>query len=159
MDRRITGFHRDEASDWVADLDCGHARHVRHDPPWRERPWVASAEGRAARIGTRLDCARCDRLELPEGYAPYRRTATFDADRLPAGLRARHTAKRGVWGRLHVLEGRVAYRLHPPLERTLVIEAGGCAAIPPEVAHEVEPLGDARLYVEFHRRASTANSA
>jgi len=34
------GFHQDEDSDWVAALECGHSQHVRHDPPWMERPWV-----------------------------------------------------------------------------------------------------------------------
>lgn len=43
MQRRIIGFHQDEESHWVADLDCGHAQHLRHDPPWTLRPWVVTA--------------------------------------------------------------------------------------------------------------------
>jgi hypothetical protein len=31
--RRIVGFHTDVEGDWVADLECGHTQHVRHDPP------------------------------------------------------------------------------------------------------------------------------
>lgn len=31
--RRIVGFHQDQKGHWVADLECGHAQHVRHDPP------------------------------------------------------------------------------------------------------------------------------
>ncbi|HEX7918799.1 MAG TPA: DUF3565 domain-containing protein [Gemmatimonadales bacterium] len=58
-DRPITGFHQDEAGDWVAELTCGHARHVRHDPPWQVREWVTSAEGRRSRIGTTLSCRVC----------------------------------------------------------------------------------------------------
>ena len=38
--RRIRGFHKDEEGYWVAELDCGHTRHMRHDPPWQERTWV-----------------------------------------------------------------------------------------------------------------------
>jgi hypothetical protein len=57
--RRITGFHQDEHRDWVAELECGHAQHVRHDPPWQQRPWVTTAEGRAGRIGTVLSCIVC----------------------------------------------------------------------------------------------------
>ena len=57
--RRIIGFHQDEEAHWVADLDCGHGRHVRHDPPWQERPWVVTATGRARYIGTSLECQRC----------------------------------------------------------------------------------------------------
>jgi hypothetical protein len=54
------GFHQDEVCDWVADLECGHGQHVRHHPPWSQRPWVTSAAGREQRIGTTLDCRLCD---------------------------------------------------------------------------------------------------
>jgi hypothetical protein len=59
MKRRIVSFHKDERNDWVADLECGHAQHVRHRPPWINRPWVISAEGRRSRIGARLNCKQC----------------------------------------------------------------------------------------------------
>ena len=60
MQRQIVGFHQDEAQDWVADLACGHRQHVRHQPPWLNRPWVVSPEGRRSRIGYYLDCTCCD---------------------------------------------------------------------------------------------------
>jgi hypothetical protein len=60
MPQAITGFHRDEEQHWVADLACGHAQHVRHDPPWMLREWVTTTEGRASRIGTMLQCKQCD---------------------------------------------------------------------------------------------------
>ena len=58
--RTIVGFHQDEESHWVAELECGHSQHVRHDPPWQVRPWVISLEGRNERLGTALDCVKCD---------------------------------------------------------------------------------------------------
>jgi len=57
--RRIVGFHQDEEGHWVAELECGHGRHVRHSPPWQERPWVLTPEGRAGRIGESLRCVKC----------------------------------------------------------------------------------------------------
>lgn len=57
--RRITGFHQDDENHWVADLECGHSQHVRHDPPWQQRPWVITESGREARIGTTLSCVLC----------------------------------------------------------------------------------------------------
>ena len=60
MQRKIVGFHQDEAQDWVADLECGHRQHVRHQPPWLNRPWVVSPEGRRSHIGYYLDCKCCD---------------------------------------------------------------------------------------------------
>jgi tellurite methyltransferase len=55
----ITGFHRDDAGDWVAELGCGHSQHVRHRPPWQVRPWVMTDEGRGARVGTEIECPLC----------------------------------------------------------------------------------------------------
>ena len=61
--REIIGYHQDDEGDWVADLVCGHAQHVRHDPPWQVRPWVMTELGRASFLGTLLECVRCDRGE------------------------------------------------------------------------------------------------
>ena len=60
MKRQIVGYHIDVEGDWVAELRCGHRQHVRDDPPWRERPWVRTEEGRASRLGQELNCVRCD---------------------------------------------------------------------------------------------------
>jgi Protein of unknown function (DUF3565) len=60
MQRRIVGFHQDEEQHWVAELACGHNQHVRHDPPWVNRKWVTTPEGRQSRLGKRLDCKKCD---------------------------------------------------------------------------------------------------
>ena len=57
--RRITGFHLDDEGNWVAQLECGHNQHVRHDPPWINRPWVVTAAGRAKALGETLDCKKC----------------------------------------------------------------------------------------------------
>ncbi|HXT15684.1 MAG TPA: DUF3565 domain-containing protein [Gemmatimonadaceae bacterium] len=66
MSRRIVGFHTDDEQHWVADLECGHTQHVRHDPPWQQRPWVITPEGRASWIGRPLSCVKC----VDEGRAP-----------------------------------------------------------------------------------------
>ena len=60
VERLMVGFEQDEHGDWVALLDCGHRQHVRHQPPWQERAWVVSAEGRESRVGQPLECPLCD---------------------------------------------------------------------------------------------------
>lgn len=60
MQSSITGFHQDEEGHWVAELACGHNQHVRHDPPWTNRPWVTTAEGRQQKLGHPLDCRKCE---------------------------------------------------------------------------------------------------
>lgn len=60
MTRTIIGYHLDEFGDWVADLECGHGQHVRHQPPMITRPWVLTEAGRAQHLGTTLNCKKCD---------------------------------------------------------------------------------------------------
>lgn len=66
MKQAITGYHKDAENDWVAELNCGHFQHVRHNPPWINRPWVESAAGRNAKLGHELNCVKCDAGEPPD---------------------------------------------------------------------------------------------
>lgn len=63
MDQEIVGYHVDSEGDWLAKLQCGHFQHVRHRPPWVNRPWVTSEEGRQEMMGSALSCLKCDRGE------------------------------------------------------------------------------------------------
>jgi hypothetical protein len=60
MKQKIVGYHKDEEDHWVARLVCGHFQHVRHDPPWVNRLWVITAEGRDSMLGFELECKKCD---------------------------------------------------------------------------------------------------
>ncbi|EMI56228.1 hypothetical protein RSSM_02324 [Rhodopirellula sallentina SM41] len=55
----ITGYHLDDEGHWVAQLECGHNQHVRHDPPLVRREWVLSEKGRRSMLGFRLACKKC----------------------------------------------------------------------------------------------------
>ena len=57
--RRITGFHQDADGAWIAELECGHQQHVRHNPPWEVRPWIQSEATRSERLGAALECVMC----------------------------------------------------------------------------------------------------
>jgi Protein of unknown function (DUF3565) len=63
----IVGFHCDELGDHVAELSCGHDQHVRHQPPFRLRPWVLDPVERDERIGTAIECPLCDLPPTDEG--------------------------------------------------------------------------------------------
>ena len=60
MQRQITGFHLDDKNDWVAELNCRHGQHVRHNPPWTNREWVVTEKGREEKLGEWLNCVKCD---------------------------------------------------------------------------------------------------
>lgn len=66
MQQAIVAYHQDEESHWVAQLQCGHFQHVRHDPPWTNRPWVITAEGRQQKLGFELNCVKCDAGAPPD---------------------------------------------------------------------------------------------
>lgn len=70
MQRRIVGFHQDPELHWVAELECGHGQHIRHDPPWQLRPWVIEEAGRRERLGSPLDCLLCDSSGAPVAASP-----------------------------------------------------------------------------------------
>jgi hypothetical protein len=54
MKQPITGFHKDEQGDWVAELKSGPAQ-----PTLATPPVVASKEGRKSRLGSLLNCKKC----------------------------------------------------------------------------------------------------
>jgi hypothetical protein len=60
VQRRIVGFRQDEVGDWIADLECGHSQHVRHDPPWQVREWVLSESGRRSHLTVPVECRECE---------------------------------------------------------------------------------------------------
>ncbi|NRB38262.1 MAG: DUF3565 domain-containing protein [Pseudomonadales bacterium] len=58
--QKIVGFHQDLEQHWVADLSCGHGQHMRHNPPFTNRPWTQTQQGRDGYLGTPLECLRCE---------------------------------------------------------------------------------------------------
>ena len=60
MKQPIIGYHKDEEADWVAELSCGHFQHVRHNPPFVNRPWVVTQKDRDSMLNTELNCKKCD---------------------------------------------------------------------------------------------------
>jgi tellurite resistance-related uncharacterized protein len=91
---------------------------------------------------------------LPVDAQSYARTAEFTETTVPAGLLRAHTTKAGAWGLIHVLEGRLAYRItdpRRPASQTVLSPDEAPGVVEPTILHEVEPLGPVRFYVEFFR--------
>jgi tellurite methyltransferase len=152
MKRRIVGFHLDDDGDWVAELDCYHGYHTRHRPPLVSRPWATNEEGRQSRIGAELQCARCERLEFPEGLEPVRRTPEFDQESVPERLLRSHATQTGVWGRIEVLEGELGYWVEAGNGREVRLTPSRSGVIVPEMAHRLLLKGPVRFFVEFFKR-------
>ncbi len=71
----LASLVRHPDGDWVAELSCGHRRHVRHRPLLEDNPWVTTEAGRRARLGTALACRWCDAPVPPVGPGALARAA------------------------------------------------------------------------------------
>lgn len=155
MDRPITRFEFDGEGDPIAFLTCGHPQHVRHNPPFINRPWITTDEGRNSMLGKTLNCVRCDKFELPDSFVAYKRTFVFTEESVPAALRKDHSTKTGVWAKINVAEGKLRYRV-PALGADMELSQDKIGIVVPEVLHNVEPLGPVHFFVEFYRAPDKA---
>lgn len=152
MIRTIVGFHQDGQGEWVASLSCWHRQHVRHQPPFRNRAWVLDQAGRTDRLGTEMECPLCDRAELPPELEVLEHVGPWDEATIPEALRSPHHPAPGRWGALRVHQGTVGFRLWPvvgPPGPMLHLRAGTVQPIPPDVAHQVVPIGPVRLDLQL----------
>ena len=148
MERAILEFEKDEDGEWRVLLDCGHKRHLRHEPPREVRPELADPLAREQAIGQTIECGRCVQRVLPDGAEVYKSTPVFDQDSVPAGLLRDHSLKVGVWGRLVVLEGSIKF-LEGDLNVTVSPETEWYVL--PRVVHNVELIGPVKFRVDFLR--------
>lgn len=150
MQREIIDFYLDEEGDWVALLSCHHGQHVRHQPPFVNRPWVITGEGRDAMLGTRLNCVRCDRLELPDQMELVQRTDECTHEDAPEELIAGLATKPGIWTRILIQEGQLVCHVGEPFSCQLIGTPLQEVLIPPEVLYSIEPNPPLRFYLEYY---------
>lgn len=86
---------------------------------------------------------------FPEGLTAYRRSPIFDETSLPAALQREHRTKAGAWALIHVLEGRLLYRILEPFSDQ-ELAPGRPGVVRLEQPHEVHPVGPVRMFVEFY---------
>ncbi|MDE0652619.1 MAG: DUF1971 domain-containing protein [bacterium] len=85
--------------------------------------------------------------EFPETAVPGRRTPTFTAETMPAGLSRAHVTK--VWAELVVLAGSVLF-VDESSRRRIDAAPGDRVLIVPGAYHHVEPSEDAEFFVQFY---------
>lgn len=94
---------------------------------------------------------------LPSGLQPYKRTATFTEDTVPAALLNDHATKEGAWGLIRVEEGGLRYHITDPRRPALVRELtpeNEPGVVEPTILHRVEAVGPVRFYVQFLRKGT-----
>lgn len=93
-------------------------------------------------------------MVLPLDVQPYRRTETFTEATVPAALLKADATKQGAWALIHVLEGRLEYKIVEPGQASsnaVLTSTTPPGVIEPYILHEVAPLGPVRFYVESYR--------
>jgi len=150
MHRQIEGFHQDDLGDWVADLVCGHGQHVRHRPPFQLRPWILDSSSREERIASILDCHLCDAGEIPDRARFVGVTKSWNEETVPSSLKERHRLAQHVWGVLDVQSGQVGLMFGDSPISPLLLGPGSSRAIPPEVDHQVVPMGRANFFIRLY---------
>lgn len=94
------------------------------------------------------------KADLPSNLEPYKRTAAFSESTVPTGLLSDHSTKEGVWGLIHVEEGKLRYLLSDPRRAAtdeVLTPDTGPGLIEPTILHRVEPIGTVKFHVEFLR--------
>ena len=81
---------------------------------------------------------------IPPFVAAHHRTREFTESTVPPGLLRRHTTKRGVWGRIQILEGSLLYRILEPSLEEHVLTPERPGVVSPEIPHEVKTIGTVR---------------
>lgn len=89
--------------------------------------------------------------ELPHGSVAYRTIGPFDAQTLPAGLRAEHRLKEGTWVLLELSEGTLRFVWDDEAGGAEDLVAPATLVVPPQVLHHVEGDGPFSLTIAFHR--------
>ncbi|ROP58288.1 tellurite resistance-related uncharacterized protein [Enterobacter sp. BIGb0383] len=86
-------------------------------------------------------------LKIPENFRHTRSTPFWNKQTVPQALLTHHNTKKGVFGRLSVMQGAVKYigfrdEHDETPEIEVVIEAGHFGISPPQYWHRVELLTD-----------------
>lgn len=89
--------------------------------------------------------------DLPAGVQWVRTTPEFDQDTVPAGLLSAHRLAAGVWARVVVRSGSLAFVFDDDPERPHRLSAGDCGVVPPERPHHLVLDGPVRLVLDFYR--------
>ena len=92
---------------------------------------------------------------LPPGLTAYKRTPVFDRDSLPAGLRRSHRTKTGVWGLIHVIEGRLHYRTFDPASETDLTPRNPGVVRPGQLHEQAADPTSGRMNEHFLTRAQS----
>ena len=89
--------------------------------------------------------------ELPVGITKYATSPEFTEQSIPENLQKSHRIHADTWGKIVILEGKLRYRVLEPEAAETELSPARPGIVEPQIAHEVEALGEVRFIVEFYR--------
>jgi tellurite resistance-related uncharacterized protein len=89
--------------------------------------------------------------ELPKNLEAYKKTPIFNQETVPTGLLKTHTTKKGTWGKINILSGKLLYVIETKEEESNELSISNFGVVEPEVPHHVKPLGEVKFFVEFYK--------
>ena len=89
-------------------------------------------------------------MTWPSTLVAYKKTPTFDADTVPAGLLDAHNLKEGVWAMIRVLEGELGF-VNEETDEEELLSKSNPGFIDPLILHHIVPRPGVRFYIEFFR--------
>ncbi len=87
---------------------------------------------------------------LPDGLCSYARTREFTEQSIPDSFSRSHRTRAGTWARIVIAQGTLRYRILEPEIEEILLSTDKPGIVEPEVAHQVEPRGLVRFYLEFY---------
>ena len=89
--------------------------------------------------------------QLPASVKPYKKTAVFTENTIPAGLLKDHTTAEGVWGLIHILSGELGYQISGEKEGGYILNQKLPGIVEPKVKHHIKAIAAVKFYIEFNR--------
>ena len=152
MKKVITGFHLDRFQEWNADLECGHAVEMRHNPPYQECKWIGTAKGRQEHIGDVRECVYCDMPVLPEHVTLKKTSPCYQTDTIPDVLISGYEPASGEWVNVIVKSGLLQFIIQHEPATGFVLDQYLNGVMVPGVMHQVRPaMGDVEFYLQHHQ--------
>jgi tellurite resistance-related uncharacterized protein len=152
MKRKITGFHLDRFQEWVADLECGHALEMRHNPPYMECKWVGTGKGRLEHVGDMQECVYCDMPVLPDNAVLIKTSSCYYADTIPDSFASGYQPGGDEWVNVVVKEGLLQFVIHHTPATGFVLDPALNGVMVPGVVHQLRPaMGAVTFFLEYYR--------
>ncbi len=151
MDQNIVRFHQDEEGCWVANLICGHCQHVRHNPPWVNRPWISTEATRELYIGQSLNCLKCNMPNIPSSAKQIKCSEQYDQQSLHQQFVGAQVNNSDFWIKVIIFEGELVYRRLTEIPHGYVVDSEYSAVIEPRMKYILRSKGPVRFKFQYYQ--------